>query len=72
MKTCLQLAWKKFGKKDIIYIIKILKWITAMKNTKKKKSKVTMTCYGINLYKGFCKQYSDYWISTLSLSTNLN
>ena len=71
MKTCLQLAWKNFGKKDIIYIIKLLKWITAMKNTQKKESKVTVTCYGINLYKGFCK-YSDYWISTLLLSTNLN
>ena len=35
MKICLQLAWKNFGSKDTIYIIKI-KWIATMKNTPKK------------------------------------
>ena len=43
MKICLQLAWKNFGNKDTVYIIKIIKWITEMKNTPKKdKSKVTI------------------------------
>ena len=41
MNKCLHLARKIFGNKDIIYIVKILKRITAMKTTQKKdKSKV--------------------------------
>ena len=30
-----------------------------------------MTCYGINLYILLRKQYSDFWISPLSLGTEL-
>ena len=36
MKICLQLAFGNFGSKYNIYIIKVLKWITAMKNSPKK------------------------------------
>ena len=30
-----------------------------------------MTCYGVNLHKSFSKQYSDYWMSPLSLDTDV-
>ena len=72
MKICLQSAWKNFGNKGTIYTIKILKWIKAMKKKKKKDKSYDMTCHGINLYKSFRKQYTDYWISPLSLGTDLN
>ena len=35
MRICLQLARKNFGNKDTTYVIKILKQITATKNTQK-------------------------------------
>ena len=31
-----------------------------------------MTCYGTNVYKRLRKQYNNYWISPLSLGSDLN